>query len=187
MFMYATYTGAIRKEKGFRIMSEYDKITSVAKAYYGVDRTFMVNLLTKYNIDDIYRTFVRKIIDESGCQHIKRIYSKGQDKIKNFLDSHNVQYKCEYLIKDSLFRNPLIKVDFYIPKNNTFIEFNGRQHYKPEQFGADKYQAEEFFERQKRRDDDLHLYCFSRGITLIEIPYTEFDNIDAILSKYFHN
>ena len=70
-------------------------------------------------------------------------------------------------------------VDFYLPSKRTFIEFNGKQHYKPcERFGGIKS-----YERQKKRDEILRIYAEVNGYKLIEIPYTEIKNTEAILTE----
>ena len=70
-------------------------------------------------------------------------------------------------------------IDFFLPKHNIAIEFNGAQHYKPiKLFGG-----EEKFIQQQERDMTLRLYCEQNKIKLIEIPYWDINNIDTILTK----
>ena len=70
-------------------------------------------------------------------------------------------------------------VDFYLPQFNSIIEYHGEQHYKHiKHFGSKKK-----FERQIERDVFLRMYCKNHKIKLIEIPYTEIDNIEKILNK----
>lgn len=38
-------------------------------------------------------------------------------------------------------------------------------------------------QKQQRRDAAFREYCKQEGITLLEIPYTEFDRIESILDK----
>ena len=69
--------------------------------------------------------------------------------------------------------------DFYVESANLMIEYNGEQHYRPlEQWGG-----EQQFKKQQRRDAAFREYCKQEGITLLEIPYTEFDRIESILDK----
>lgn len=66
-----------------------------------------------------------------------------------------------------------------MPEENTVIEFHGEQHYRPVAwFGGEKS-----FKQQMWRDSALRQYCNEHGIKLIEIPYTEFDNIESVLTK----
>ena len=69
--------------------------------------------------------------------------------------------------------------DFYLPSKNVIIEFNGAQHYKI----VDYFGGKSTFERQQNRDFALRQYCKEHKIKIIEIPYTEYDNIESILEK----
>lgn len=75
--------------------------------------------------------------------------------------------------------NGRIFSDFFVPEANTIIEYNGIQHYVYD----DYYGRDGRFEKQQRRDEDVRRICRERGINLIEIPYTDFDNISQILEK----
>ena len=70
-------------------------------------------------------------------------------------------------------------MDFFIPTFNTIIEYNGQQHYD----AIDYFGGQERLERQKERDNAVRMYCKDHKIKLIEIPYTEFDNIENILKR----
>ena len=115
----------------------------------------------------------------SGCPYCS--LSKGEEKIEKFLCEHGVCHERQYEIhyKTLFFQQNKIKVDFYIPSQNTFIEYNGQQHYNP----IEKWGGQEELEKQQARDMALRQYCEERNIRLIEIPYTEFNNIDNILVK----
>jgi hypothetical protein len=69
--------------------------------------------------------------------------------------------------------------DFFIPSLNAIIEYNGIQHYE----SVDYFGGQEAFERQQERDMALRQYCKEHKIKLIEMPYTEYDNIEALLKK----
>ena len=70
-------------------------------------------------------------------------------------------------------------IDFFVPLFNIAIEYNGEQHYKPVRpFGGTLS-----FKRQQERDNALRQYCIEHEITLIEIPYWDYDNIETILNK----
>lgn len=183
MFIWMAYDGAIRKEKGFHDLSDDDKLNALTAAFFGMNREFIKSIRQEYDADYMLSTFVKSIIEHSGCAHIPKTYSKGENAIKDFLDNNGINYISEYSIKSTIFSKNYIRVDFYLPDHNTFIEFNGRQHYIAEQFGATEEQAQEFLKSQQKRDDELYLYCFQNGIELIEIPYTEIDNITQILTN----
>lgn len=114
-----------------------------------------------------------------GCPSCNE--SHGEREIAKWLNNHNVGYNRQYNIipQQVLFGRNRFRVDFYLPTYNTIIEFNGSQHYER----ATNWHTEEQFADQQDRDRRLREHCKQHGITLIEIPYTEFDNIDKILSK----
>lgn len=115
-----------------------------------------------------------------GCPHCN--FSNGERAVEVVLKRMGIdfipQYKIDY--KDGVvIKRGGIYVDFYLPSKRTFIEFNGKQHYKPcERFGGIKS-----YERQKKRDEILRIYAEGNGYKLIEIPYTEIKNTEAILTE----
>lgn len=115
----------------------------------------------------------------SGCPHCLTYY--GEKKVSEILNKYNVQFISQYKIANSnLFcKNKKLFVDFFIPTSNTIIEYNGQQHYE----AIDYFGGQERFERQKERDNAVRMYCKEHKIKLIEIPYTEYDNIEEILTK----
>lgn len=101
--------------------------------------------------------------------------SKGERIISKFLTNNNIVF-----IKEKRFDNcrdilPL-PFDFYLPKYNTCIEFDGIQHYKIID-GRGKYNLEYI----KMHDDIKNEYCNSNKISIIRIKYTESKNIEKIL------
>ena len=115
-----------------------------------------------------------------GCLKCK-CYSGGENKIREILSERKILFVEQYKVPNiSLFcNNKNIYIDFYIPSLKTAIEFNGKQHYKSIKW----FGGEEKFEQQQWRDESLRIYCKENKIKLIEIPYTEFANIEKILTK----
>ena len=116
--------------------------------------------------------------------------SYGEMKIKKILDKYNIFYKKEYKLKKCIYKN-MLRFDFAIfdnKKNLKFlIEYQGEQHYKPIDFGGKgKKFAEKQFQLNKKRDKIKKDYCKKNNIFLLEIPYTEYDNIEDILLKEFN-
>ena len=69
------------------------------------------------------------------------------------------------------------RVDFYFEKDGKkyIVEYNGRQHYEPVQFGnITEAQAKEVFKRQIIRDEKLRRLCKENNINLIEIDGREY-------------
>lgn len=116
-----------------------------------------------------------------GCPHCR--LSRGEKKISNFLDSKYIKYEQQHSFHDCRYVHVLL-FDFYLPDYNTAIEYDGEQHYRPVKFGGkNDEKSDERFELTKIKDGIKTRYCEDKGIKLIRIPYTEFDNIEDILSK----
>ena len=58
------------------------------------------------------------------------------------------------------------------------IEYDGEQHYK----AIDCWGGEKALKRCQKRDEIKNKYCKKNGITLIRIPYWDFENIETILT-----
>lgn len=114
-----------------------------------------------------------------GCPMCRE--SRGERKVAKWLDLYNVDYEHQYKIypDSQLFSSNVLRVDFYLPKHNVIIEYNGIQHYILQKY----WQTEERFADQQDRDRRVREYCKRNKIILIEIPYTELDNINKILNK----
>ena len=72
--------------------------------------------------------------------------------------------------------------DFYIPKYNIVIEYDGEHHYMP--IFPSKYTHGQNIDRLtyiQKHDKIKNDYCKSKNMYLIRIPYWERDNIEYIL------
>ena len=111
------------------------------------------------------------------------IGSKGEKKVKEYLETHNVNFQQEFSFSDLVNIRPL-RFDFAIldKEDNllTLIEYDGRQHNNITGYfgGIDE------FELYQERDQLKNDYCKKNNIPLIRIPYTEYDNIPEILKKH---
>lgn len=110
--------------------------------------------------------------------------SQGEEAISRILDKYNIEYSTQYkvLLSLTLFgRNEELRVDFYLPKQNVIIEFNGIQHYKEVKHFHEKDNG---FEKQKDRDKKLKRWCKDNGVKLLIIKYTQKDKIEKILKQH---
>lgn len=151
----------------------------------------------KYSYDDVEYTFSwRKVkivcpihgyfyqtpahhLQGCGCPSCNE--SKGESRISVFLNKMCINYVSQYTIpnEDLFCSNNELRVDFWVKEKNTIIEYHGAQHYKPvELFGGETQ-----LEKQRNRDMALRLYCKEHKIRLIEIPYTQYKEIDKILTQ----
>lgn len=104
-----------------------------------------------------------------GCPKCKK--SRGEKTIAKYLESKNITYIEQYKINipKDINKSGIAYIDFYLPDYNTFIEYNGEQHYVPKnQFGGITN-----FTRQQKRDQYVRNYCQSNDINLIEIKFNE--------------
>lgn len=113
--------------------------------------------------------------------------SHGENKIRTFLDGHNIIYESQKTFDDLVGVSGYRKLsyDFYIPELNTLIEYQGLQHSKPYDFGAglSDEDKQSRFEKQKEHDQIKREYADKNGYSLVEIWHWDFKNIDSILSK----
>lgn len=101
-------------------------------------------------------------IQGAGCP--KCNFSSGELYIMEYLDRNEIKYKREYKFNDCKHKKHL-RFDFYLPKHNICIEFDGIQHFKPiEYFGG-----EDSFNLTKKRDEIKNKYCESNDIKLREL------------------
>ena len=120
---------------------------------------------------------------QSPDQHLRgcnpsgsTIFSKGEEKIKNFLDKNCIKYVKEFIFEDCKFKNPL-PFDFYLEDYNLLIEYDGEQHFYPiNYFGGDIH-----YKNTLRNDKIKNSFVNKVGIKLIRISYRDFDNIENII------
>lgn len=118
-----------------------------------------------------------------GCPNCNK--SHGERKIDIFLSKYNIenipQKRFDDLIGNS---GKCLSFDFYIPKYNILIEYQGIQHYEPVRFGSISLdQAKNNFKIQQIYDNFKRGYAKLHNIQLLEIPYWDFDNIEQILES----
>lgn len=101
-----------------------------------------------------------------GCPSCKE--SKGERKIKDFLDNKKIIYNKEYIFHNCLHKRQL-RFDFYLPEKNICIEYNGIQHYESIKF----FGGEKRFKDQVVKDNIKKKYCDINNIKLIEIKYND--------------
>lgn len=73
--------------------------------------------------------------------------------------------------------NKKLRFDFYLPKYNLCIEYNGKQHYTTT--GTKGWNTSEKLKDLQYRDNIKMQFCHSNGIKLIIIPYWDRQNISS--------
>ena len=102
--------------------------------------------------------------------------SKGEKKINEILEKRDIEFVKQYRFRDCKSKRTL-PFDFYLPKYNICIEFDGEQHFKMREF----FGGFDGFVKTKIRDTIKNEYCKKNNIKLIRIPYWEFDDIENII------
>lgn len=109
------------------------------------------------------------LIEGHGCPQCS-VPSVGEHEIQNVLDTYNIEYIRAYRFDELRgVGGKCLSYDFYLPKHNLLIEYQGQQHYEPVNYfgGEDKFKIQQ--EHDKRKRD----FALSRNIRLIEIRYDE--------------
>ena len=104
--------------------------------------------------------------------------SIGERKIAMLLEQGDVYFKQEYEFPDlKSDRGVTLRFDFAVfehPEDERpkfLIEYQGEQHFKQ------KFQTRESFARQLANDKRKRAYCSAKGLTLVAIPFTEYNTI----------
>ncbi|MFW6225878.1 MAG: hypothetical protein ACOC3V_02865 [bacterium] len=113
-------------------------------------------------------------ITGSGCPKCNQ--SKGEKMIMKFLNKSKILYVYQKKFENCKFKN-VLKFDFYLPEYNTCIEYDGQQHFKINKF----FGGEKEFKKTKIRDEIKNNFCEKNNISILRIPFDEFNNIDNIL------
>ena len=110
--------------------------------------------------------------------------SHGETKIYNYLVENNINFSQEFSLDDLLSNKGYkLRFDFAIFYDIektillTLIEYDGEGHFSDNPFGKKSYDQIIEHDRLKNK------YCEKHNISLIRIPYWDFENIEQILDK----
>lgn len=165
-----TFYKALLKEKfgieniGFNRL--YKTITASGK------KTYMADI---YNIED--GTEVKGVLTDNLKK--RGYYFKkyqGEVVIENFLKEFNIEYE-----KQKTFHGckniQNLRFDFYLPRYELCIEYDGEFHYTPFDFAG----GETGLKIQQERDRIKDIFCEKEGLNLLRIPYFKKDLIKDII------
>lgn len=111
-----------------------------------------------------------------------RVKSIGNNRIKEWLINHQINFVAEYRFQDCKHKTTL-PFDFCILNDDNsiklLIEYQGNLHYK----ATGGWINEEHLQEQQYRDQIKKNYCIIHNIPLLIIPYTELGNINNILEE----
>ncbi len=121
---------------------------------------------------DVSGTMLRSGNTKScGC-----LQSKGEAKIQQLLDILNIKYERQKVFNEcrgKTGRQPLF-FDFYLPKYNMCLEYQGEQHYRP----VDFFGGEDAFNNLQLNDSEKEKFCKENNITLIKIKYNQYNDLN---------
>lgn len=144
----------------------YKTITASGK------KTYMADI---YNIED--GTEVKGVLTDNLKK--RGYYFKkyqGEVVIENFLKEFNIEYE-----KQKTFHGckniQNLRFDFYLPRYELCIEYDGEFHYTPFDFAG----GETGLKIQQERDRIKDIFCEKEGLNLLRIPYFKKDLIKDII------
>ena len=128
---------------------------------------------------NIWESFPLNLLRGRSCPKCNQ--SKGEKAIEKVLNENNIEHLIQYQIKvpSSINSSGNAYIDFYLPDYNLFIEYNGIQHYIPIEYFGGKLS----YEHQFIRDNYIKQYCTEHNIELLEISYTQYNDISSIINN----
>ena len=113
----------------------------------------------------------------SGCPLCN--FSKGETLVSQLLRFYDIVHECQKRFEDCRSSRPL-PFDFFCPDQNTLIEFQGLQHFKPHETWGGVVALQQCVER----DNIKKKYCEDNDIRLLLIKYD--DKVEEKLLKHFN-
>ena len=119
---------------------------------------------------------LNKQTQSCGCYKGRSI---GEENIAQILREHNIEYNRGYNFPEYRHRY----FDFYLPRYNRLIEFDGIQHFKE----VEIWESHDNLSSRQSRDKEKNIYALEHNIELIRIPYWERDQItlDMLLGDQY--
>jgi very-short-patch-repair endonuclease/Zn finger protein HypA/HybF involved in hydrogenase expression len=102
--------------------------------------------------------------------------SKGENIIQYCLKNQNIKYYTQKIFKDCKYKK-VLRFDFYLPRYNLCIEYDGIQHFELGRFNVTDKQLQE----SKIKDNIKNDFCEKYNINLLRIPYWEIKNIEKLI------
>lgn len=114
--------------------------------------------------------------------------SFGEKAISTILKNLKISYIKEHEFKDCI--NPetkqKLKFDFYLPKKNICIEYDGIQHFEyiSDFYGENQDTGKQKFDNQIIKDEIKSEYCLSKNIKLLRISYKDEKSIQELIKEF---
>ena len=123
-------------------------------------------VLIKHSCNFIWGITPSNLLMGKGCPKCFKKASKGEHEIEKLLRENGIEFVRE---KPMSTKGKTLYFDFYIPSLETYIEYNGVQHYKPVKFfgGEDQLRVQQYNDSLKKD------FCGKEGKNLLVIRYDE--------------
>jgi Zn finger protein HypA/HybF involved in hydrogenase expression len=106
--------------------------------------------------------------------------SKGELKIREYLEKNNIEYVHQKRFKDCKDKRPL-PFDFYLPKHKCCIEFDGKQHKSDKHGWFGNSNPHQCHQQLLKHDMIKTKYCNDNNLKLIRIEHK--DTIEKKINK----
>jgi hypothetical protein len=167
--------------KGCSMCQRYDTVSFIRSATVVHDNKYDYSLVDYQGYDSlisvicpIHGIFTQRAnshLSATGCPTCSS--SRGEILVRKLLSNLEIEFIQQHKFDDCKNKNPL-PFDFYLPKLNTCIEYQGRHHYYSTKWNSkmSDIEADQLLEYVRVNDNIKRNYCQSKQITLIEIPYS---------------
>lgn len=147
-----------------------DKANTIHDNKYDYSKSLYTNTRTEIKIicseHGVFKQTPSNHLQGTGCPRCSE--SKGENKISQFLEKNEIEFIKQYKF-DKCKNERCLPFDFYLPKYNMCIEYDGIQHFKPvEYFGGN-----DAFKSRKKKDKIKDEYCNKNNIRLVRIRYNQ--------------
>ena len=159
------------------------KAKEVHRGKYGYQQVAYESSTSKIKIECPFHGFFEQRptnhLKGQGCP--KCSLPKGEQRIINHLENLKLSYNTQFTFKDCIYKKPL-PFDFVVIKDSVkyLIEFHGEQHYKSINYGNNKTDLG----YRKKMDKIKREYATSNNIPILEIPYTDIDQVEEAVNQF---
>lgn len=148
----------------------------ISEEYKGVD--YKVKMIHK-KCGTEYIVRPSRFLQGDRCPRCGCSRSKGEEIISNVLKENKIEFLTQKKFEDCT-DSRLLTFDFFIPKYNILIEFDGEQHFRPYRSRSNNVEK---FKTTVRHDEIKTNFCKSNNYHLLRIPYTEIYNTKELINK----
>lgn len=107
------------------------------------------------------------------------IVSRGEKRVEDYLKYNKIPYETQKEFPGLIGKYKPLRFDFYLPKHNICIEYDGIQHFEVvEDFDGDDIDA---LKLRQEYDTKKNEFCYLNKINIVRIKYTQESKIEIIL------